>query len=116
MTTDTKPAPEVDPKMAVGLRVYAAVPQLGKLRDEVLMGDVWKQPEMSPRDRSIVTCAALAVMGRDEELAVHVKRAFDNGVSADELRGMAVHLSFYAGWPTGIALGKAALPILEAEG
>jgi 4-carboxymuconolactone decarboxylase len=42
-----------------------------------------------------------------------VKRAVSNGVSQDELRGMAVQLAFYAGWPAGIAVGKAALPFLE---
>lgn len=106
-TSDDDPA-------AVGRRVYAAVPQLGRLRDDVLFGDVWRQAELSSRDRSIVTCTTLAVAGRDAELAVHVARAVDNGVTADELRGMAVQLAFYAGWPAGIALGRAALPFIEA--
>ena len=102
-----------DDPAALGRRVYAAVPALGRLRDEVLFGDVWRQPELSPRDRSVVTCAVLAAAGRDAELAVHVARAVDNGVSAQELRGMAVQLAFYAGWPAGIALGRAALPFIE---
>ncbi|MGE4244152.1 carboxymuconolactone decarboxylase family protein [Ramlibacter sp.] len=102
-----------DDTLAVGKRVYAAIPQLGKLREEVLFGNVWKQPELSARDRSLVTCSVLAASGRDEELAVHVQRALDNGVTPDELRGMAVQLAFYAGWPAAIAFGKAALPILE---
>lgn len=108
-----KPTSDAVPQQ--GLRIYKAVPQLARLRDEVLFGDVWKQPELSQRDRSVVTCAVLAALGRTEELAVHVQRAVDNGVTKDELRGMAVQLAFYAGWPAGIAIGKAALPILEAE-
>ena len=40
--------------------VYEMIPQLGKLRDEVLFGDVWEQPELSKRDRSLVTCTVLA--------------------------------------------------------
>jgi 4-carboxymuconolactone decarboxylase len=111
-TRTTTPNPTT-PGVSEGLRVYKAVPQLGRLRDEVLFGDVWKQPEMSPRDRSIVTCAVLAALGRSDELHVHVRRAVDNGVTKDELRGMAVQIAFYAGWPAGIAVGKAALPILE---
>lgn len=111
--TGDEPASGTATAMAKGLRVYAAIPELGRLRDDVLMGDVWQQPELAPRDRSLVTCAALAVLGRDEELAVHVSRAVANGVTADELRGMAVQLAFYAGWPVGIALGKAALPFIE---
>ena len=115
MANEKAPGNAVDPKMALGLRVYAAIPQLGRLRDEVLFGDVWKQPEMSQRDRSLVTCVALAVLGRDDELAVHVKRAVENGITPNELRGMAVQVAFYAGWPAGIAVGKAALPLIEGE-
>jgi 4-carboxymuconolactone decarboxylase len=99
----------------LGFRVYEAIPQLGRLRDEVLFGDVWKQGEMGLRDRSLVTCVALAVLGRDDELAIHVKRAVENGVTPNELRGMAVQLAFYAGWPAGMAVGKAALPFLQDE-
>lgn len=95
-----------------GQQIYEAVPQLGRLRDDVLFGDVWEQTELSKRDRSIVTCTVLAVLGRDAELAHHVVRAIDNGVTRDELRGMAVQLAFYAGWATGIALGRAAYPFL----
>jgi len=101
------------PGESEGARVYKAVPQLGRLREDVLYGDVWKQPEMNPRDRSIVTCAVLAALGRTEELQAHVRRAAANGVTPDELRGMAVQVAFYAGWPAGLAIGKAALPLLE---
>lgn len=100
---------------AGGARVYKAVPQLGRLRNDVLYGDVWKQPEMSPRDRSIVTCSVLAALGRTEELQAHVRRAIDNGVTKDQLRGLAVQVAFYAGWPAGIAVATAALPFLEPE-
>ena len=39
--------------------VYDSFPQLGRLRDEVLFGDVWEQPELSKRDRSLITVATL---------------------------------------------------------
>ncbi len=93
--------------------VYQSIPQLGRMREEVLFGDVWKQPEMSPRDRSIATCAILAALGRDDELSLHVRRAINNGVTPDELRGLAVQVAFYAGWPAGLSVGKAALPIFK---
>jgi 4-carboxymuconolactone decarboxylase len=98
-----------------GQRVYKAIPHLGRLRDEVLFGDVWSDPDLSQRDRSLITCAVLATLGRTDELAVHARRAFDNGVTKAQLREMAVQLAFYAGWPAGIALGRAALPMLETE-
>ncbi len=97
-------------------QVYKAIPQMGRLREEVLFGDVWKQPEMNARDRSLVTCAVLAALGRDDELALNINRAVGNGVTADELRGLAVQVAFYAGWPAGLAVGKAALPILQKDG
>ncbi|PRX10781.1 carboxymuconolactone decarboxylase family protein [Martelella mediterranea] len=94
--------------------IYEAVPQFGRLRDDVLYNDVWKQPELSPRDRSLVTCAVLAALGRNEELKHHCGVAVKNGVSADELRGMVVQLAFYAGWPAGVNAAKAAMPVFEA--
>jgi 4-carboxymuconolactone decarboxylase len=96
-------------------RVYKAVPQLSRLREDVLLGDVWKQPEMNLRDRSIVTCSVLAALGKSDELQVHMRRAVENGVTSDELRGMIVQVAFYAGWPAGLTAGKAALPLLEEE-
>ena len=73
---------------------YEVVPQLGKLRDEVLFGDVWEQPELSKRDRSLVTVAVLAAMYRTDELRGHMRRALDNGVTEDEVRGLITHLAF----------------------
>lgn len=94
-------------------RVYERIPHLKQLRDEVLFGDVWKRPELSPRDRSLITCAMLAALGRHDELRTHVRRAEHNGVSKKELQGLAVHVAFYAGWPAGLAVGRAALAYLE---
>ena len=100
---------------AEGHRVYKAIPQLGRLREQVLMGDVWKQPEMSLRDRSLVTCSVLAAQGKFDEMKIHMGRAVENGVTVDELRGLIVQVAFYAGWPSAIMAGKAALPLLEGD-
>lgn len=93
--------------------IYEAVPQFGRLRDEVLFGDVWEQPELSPHDRSLVTCAILAALGKNAELEAHMHRAVNNGVTPDELRGLVVQVAFYAGWPCGVNTAKAALPLLN---
>ena len=95
--------------------IYTAIPQLGRIRKEVLWGDVWKQPEMSKRDRSIVTCSILAALGKTEELKYHMGLAIENGVTADELRGLVVQVAFYAGWPCAVNAGKAGLSIFEAD-
>ena len=94
---------------------YAAVPQFGRLRNDVLYDDVWKQPELSPRDRSLVTCAILGALGKNAELEVHMKKAIENGVTANELRGLVVQLAFYAGWPCGVNCAKAGLAIFKAD-
>ena len=105
----------VDKAIADALRVYDVVPQFSRLRQDVLMGDVWEQPELSPHDRSLVTCTVLAVLGKMDDLGAHLRKALENGVTKDEIRGMIVQIAFYAGWPTGLGVGRAALPHLEAE-
>ncbi|HEY0370547.1 MAG TPA: carboxymuconolactone decarboxylase family protein [Thermoanaerobaculia bacterium] len=82
-------------------------PALAQYTDEVLFGDVWKRAGLSPRDRSLVTVAALVAGYRTNELPFHLKRALDNGVTKDELIKTITHLAFYSGWPTA----NSALPI-----
>jgi 4-carboxymuconolactone decarboxylase len=88
---------------------YDFAPHLKRLRDAVLYGDVWEQPELSKRDRSLVTCAMLAALYRTPELEWHMRHALVNGVTEDEIRGLITHVAFYAGWPCGVNAGRAAL-------
>ena len=94
---------------------YDLIPQLGKLRDEVLFGDVWEQPELSKRDRSLATVAVLIAMYRTQELKGHMVRAIENGVKKEELYGLITHLAFYSGWPTAVNAGRVALEVLEGQ-
>jgi len=75
-------------------------PALAGYTDEVLFGDVWKRPELSPRDRSLITVTALIAQYRTNELPFHLKLALQNGVTREELVEAITHLAFYAGWPT----------------
>lgn len=75
-------------------------PALAQYTDEVLFGDVWKRPGLSPRDRSLITVAALVAGYRTNELPFHLQRALQNGVSKEELIELITHLAFYSGWPT----------------
>ena len=95
-------------------RVYAAVPQLSRLRQAVLYDDVWKQPELAYRDRILVTLGVLAAGGKLDEMKVWMRRGVEAGISCDELRGLVVQVTFYAGWPAGLCAAKAALELLEA--
>jgi len=78
-------------------------PKLVELTDHVLFGDVWARSELSPRDRSLVTCAALITNGSTEQLRGHLGRARQNGLSETELKEMIIHLAFYAGWPRAMS-------------
>ncbi|RZL92469.1 MAG: carboxymuconolactone decarboxylase family protein [Variovorax sp.] len=77
-------------------------PKFAELTDNVLFGDVWARPGLSPRDRSLVTVSALIAMNRPDQLRPHMIRARDNGVTQDELIETITHLAFYAGWPSAV--------------
>lgn len=92
--------------------VYELIPELGRLRDDVLFGDVWENGDLSKRDRSLVTVAVLTALYRTDELRGHMRRALDNGVTETELKALITHLAFYAGWPTAVNAGRVALDVL----
>jgi 4-carboxymuconolactone decarboxylase len=77
-------------------------PKLVELTDTVLFGDVWERPELSKRDRSLVTVAALVAMNRPYQLRFHLSYAVQNGVKKEELMEVITHLAFYAGWPSAM--------------
>jgi 4-carboxymuconolactone decarboxylase len=78
-------------------------PKLVELTDDVLFGDIWERPELSKRDRSLVTVAALIAGGNTEQLRNHLIRAKENGLSETELKEAIIHLAFYAGWPRAMS-------------
>jgi 4-carboxymuconolactone decarboxylase len=78
-------------------------PKLAELTDDVLFGEVWARQELSRRDRSLITVAALTALGRVDQLRAHLAMALDNGVTSEELAEVATHLAFYAGWPAGMS-------------
>ena len=94
---------------------YELIPELGRLRDDVVYGDVWEQPELSKRDRSLITVAALIALYRTPELKGHIARGLKNGLTQDEIRGIITHLAFYAGWPTAVNAGRLAAEIFEDD-
>lgn len=82
-------------------------PNLARFTNEVVFADLWRRPDLSPRDRSLVTIAALTMAGDTGQLPFHIDRALDNGVTQVELGEAMTHLAFYAGWPK--AMSRAAL-------
>ena len=93
-----------------------ATPKFVALSQEVLFGDVWERPALSKRDRSLATVAALIAMPRPVQLAGHLERALDNGVTAEELSEVVTHLAFYAGWPCGVTAAELLTQTLEKRG
>ena len=75
-------------------------PKLAEITEEVLFGDVWERPELSKRDRSLITISALIALYRTDQLRGHIGRALDNGVTKEEIGEVINHMAFYAGWPT----------------
>ena len=90
-------------------------PKLAELTDDVLYGDVWERPQLSKRDRSVVTVAALIAMNRPDQLRSHLVRARDNGVSREELIETITHLAFYAGWPNAVTAVAVAREVFEKK-
>ena len=78
-------------------------PKLAELTDDVLFADVWERPELSSRDRSLITVAALIANGNTAQLTGHLNRAKANGLSETELAEVMTHLAFYVGWPRAIS-------------
>ncbi len=78
-------------------------PKLAEITDDVLYGDVWERPQLSKRDRSLVTVAALIAMNRPDQLRSHFARARENGVTQEELIETITHMAFYAGWPNAVS-------------
>jgi 4-carboxymuconolactone decarboxylase len=105
----------VDRAEAAGTDFDAAFQEL---ITEAVWGRVWSRPGWTRRERSMVTLALLAALGREEELALHVRATKNTGATEDDLREVALHVAVYAGVPAAnaaIRVMKAALAEPERE-
>lgn len=102
-------AAEAARKATVDGAVGPTAPALADLTNRVLFGDLWRRPELAPRDRSLVTMAALIAVGQPEQLPFHANRAMDKGLSKGQAAEVATHIAFYAGWPRAMS----AVPVLQ---
>lgn len=78
-------------------------PKMVELTDDVLFGDVWERPQLSKRDRSLITVSALVAMNRPDQLRSHLVLALQNGLTEEELVEAITHLAFYSGWPNALS-------------
>ena len=93
----------------------AFTPALSAFVDDTLYPRIWNDPALSPRDRSLVTVAALITGGHLDELPSHLRRAVANGVTREELSAAITHLAFYAGFPAAISASAVAQAALGAS-
>ena len=78
-------------------------PALEKYASGTVQEDLWKRPGLTPRDRSIVTLAALIAGNQTIEMARHAKLALENGVKPAEISEIITHLAFYSGWANAMS-------------
>jgi 4-carboxymuconolactone decarboxylase len=79
-------------------------------------GEIWARPGLDRRTRSCITLAALVSLGRDHEVAMHVRAALRNGLTADEIKEVLLHTAVYAGVPAANSAFAIAQQVLAEEG
>lgn len=84
-------------------------PGIVQYTTDVLFRDLWLRPDLTPRDRSLVTVSALIASGQVAQVTYHLNRAIDNGLTQEQAGEVVTHLAFYAGWPNAFS----ALPVVK---
>ena len=103
-----------DTTMRNDVQMFA--PALAKYTRDRLLGEVWKRPGLSARDRSIVTLAALIARDQTIEMAFYLDLALDSGVKPREISEIITHLAFYSGWANAISAVAVAKDVFAARG
>ena len=79
-------------------------------------GEIWSRPGLDRRTRSCITLAVLVALGRDHEVAMHVRAALGNGLTPDEIKEVLLHTAVYAGVPVANSAFAIAQQVLDEEG
>jgi 4-carboxymuconolactone decarboxylase len=110
----TPPPPTVNAPATPAQRLMGDIaPKLADLTDTVLFGDVWERPQLSKRDRSLITVAALISLNRPDQLRSHLQRARENGLTEEQLVETITHLAFYSGWPNAVTAVQVAREVFK---
>lgn len=105
------PVPRVAPP-----EVHDTAPALAWYSDHLLFDVIWNRPNLSRRDRSIVTVSLLIACGHYAQLQGHPRRALDHGLAAVEIVEVVTHLAFYGGWPSAMSALKVVRETFEQRG
>ena len=95
--------------------VHAVAPALEHYAQKVILGDLWKRPGLSRRDRSIITVAALIARDQIVELPYYLALALDNGVKPAEISEIITHSAFYTGWANAMDAIPAARDVFKSR-
>jgi 4-carboxymuconolactone decarboxylase len=82
--------------------ISAIAPEFLKITQDFLFGKMWEQPELSKRDKSLITITVLATLARTEQIDFHLGLGLDNGLTKEEIVAALSHVAFYAGWPSAM--------------
>jgi 4-carboxymuconolactone decarboxylase len=92
-----------------------AAPGLDQYTTDPLFKDVWLRPDLSPRDRSLVTITSLMANGQVAQLAGHLNRALDNGLTQEQAGEVVTQIAFYAGWPNAFSAGPVVADVFKGR-
>jgi 3-oxoadipate enol-lactonase/4-carboxymuconolactone decarboxylase len=81
----------------------------------VAWGEIWGDPTIPWKTRSMLTLAMMVALHREEEFKLHVRPALKNGVTVEELRALLLQASVYAGVPAANAGFRWAKEVLDEE-
>jgi len=66
-------------------------------------GEIWTRPGLPRHTRSLMTLSMMVALNRGEEFVLHVKAAFNNGVTRDEIKEVLMQTAIYCGLPAANA-------------
>lgn len=96
-------------------RIRPCFPKLVEMTQDYVYGDVWERPQLSRRDRSPVTIAALTALGWRDQPEGHIARGLANGLTREEVTEAITHLALYSGWPSAMTAAHVAMDVFEAQ-
>ena len=88
-------------------------PGLVAYTNATLFHELWLRPDLTPRDRSLVTVSALIALGAFPQLTYHLNRALDHGLTREQASEVITHLAFYAGWPYAVSAVAVAKDVFD---
>jgi len=115
-TDNARPSSNALPQVPTLEDLRLVAPAFARYTQGPLLGDLWKRPGLSPRDRSIITVAVLIARNQTIEIPYHFNLALDNGVKPSELSEIITHLAFYSGWANATSAVAVAKDVFAKRG